>query len=72
MTNTAAQTAAREGRELGDLRTRWSDAVRSGELARGERPSFTEAALDRMGELVLAGDYRTARIIHLREFQKGN
>lgn len=55
--------------ELGDLRRRLNDAARAGAVARGELPSLADAALERAGEMALAGRLaESRRVIELNYF----
>ena len=67
MTTQQAQTDARNGAELGSLRRNSAQAAAEGEAQRGERMSYAEAALERAGELAMAGYLRESRALLARE-----
>lgn len=69
MTTATAQTYAREGQDLGDLRSRTADADRAGRVERGELPSYQADVLERMGELAMSGRLAESKAMHRREFE---
>lgn len=62
------ETLRRDTKSMDAERRTTAAADRAGRVERGELPSYQAAVLERMGELVIAGYYREARAMHLREF----
>ena len=70
MTNLeAARQNARNGAELGDLRGRTNAAQRAAAVAAGTLPTQLADALERAGELFVAGYWSESRALMRREFE---